>query len=58
MLVGIDDADATQLELGEWGGRVDVHAGADGAEGALARLVREARVESEGVAGEAVDELT
>ena len=56
--VGVDDADAAQLELCERGCGVDAHGGADGAEGALARLVRESRVESEGVAGEAVDELT
>ena len=58
MQVGVNDADAAQLELGERGCRVDVHAGADGVESALTRLVREACVESERVAGEAVDECT
>jgi hypothetical protein len=56
--VGVDDADAAQLELGDGGEGVDPYGGADGVEGALSWLVREVRVESERVAGEAVDELT
>ena len=37
VLVGVDDADAAQLDLGERSCRVDAHGGADGAEGALTR---------------------
>ena len=58
VLVGVDDADATQLELCERSRRVYAHGGADGLEDALAGLIREACVESEGVAGEMIDELT
>ena len=35
VLLGVHDADATQLELGERGSRVDAHDSADGVERAL-----------------------
>ena len=58
MLLNVRDADAAELQLCEGRGRVDVHGRADGAEGALPRLVREAGVAAERIAGEDVDELT
>ena len=58
VLLEVQNADAAELQLCEGRRRVDVHGRADGAESALPRLVREARVAAERVAGEDVDELT
>ena len=58
VMPGVDDADATQLELAERGAGIDMQFAADGVEGALTRLVCAMRVESEGVADEGIDEFT
>jgi hypothetical protein len=58
VVLGVDNADAAQLKLGERDSGVDTSGGADGVEGALTRLIREACVESERVAGKSVDECT
>jgi hypothetical protein len=58
VVLGIQDADAAELEFRDGGRGVDAHGGADGAEDALPRFIGEAGVEAEGVTGEEVDELT
>jgi hypothetical protein len=58
VVLGVQDADAAELELRDGGRGVDAHGGADGAEDALPRFIGEASVEAEGVTGEEVDELT
>jgi hypothetical protein len=55
--VGVQDADAAELQLREGGGGVDAHGSTDGVEDALPRFIGEASVETQGVPGEAVDEL-
>jgi len=58
VMLGIQDADAAEVDLGERDGGVDAHGGTDGAEDTLPRLIGETGVATEGVAGEDVDELT
>jgi hypothetical protein len=58
VLLGIQDADAAELQLCERSRGIDAHGGTDGVEDTLPRFIGESSVETQGVSGEDVDEFT